>query len=71
MRKVRLDRVKRFFERLLTSDFTRHQEAQCFLNVRVIGYVDQSFVDYLCPCFRRDVGAKVCGRLTDGVDISR
>jgi len=32
------------------GDFARHQEAQCFLDSRVIRYVDKPFIADLCAC---------------------
>ena len=61
--------MQRFFERLLVRDFARHQKAQRFLDARIVGDVDQAFVDDLRACLRRDVGAQVGGRLADRVDI--
>uniref|UniRef100_A0A0N4ZWI7 PE-PGRS family protein n=1 Tax=Parastrongyloides trichosuri TaxID=131310 RepID=A0A0N4ZWI7_PARTI len=70
-REVGGDGVERLFEGLLVGHLPRHEEGQGVLDPRVIGDVDQPFIDDLGPGFGRDIGAQVAGRITDGVDIGR
>lgn len=60
--------MQRFLERLLMRNFTRHEETERFLNARVIGDVDQSFVHDLGTRFSRDIRAEIGSRLANGVD---
>ncbi len=70
-REVGFDRVERLLERLLVGNLAGHQEAQSFLDPRIVRDVDQPFIDDLRPGLGGDVGAQVAGRFADGVDVGR
>ena len=67
--KIRLDRMQRFFEGYLVSDFPRHQKPQRIFYTRVISDVHQPLIDNFGPGFGGDIRAHVCGGFTNSVDV--
>lgn len=51
-------------------DFPGHEEPKRIFEARVIGQVDQMFIDDFRARFDCEIGAQVCHGLTDAVDLA-
>ena len=51
--------------------FAGHQEGKRVFHARIVGHVDQAFIDDLRPRLRRDIRPQVGGGFADSINVGR